>query len=252
MQASRHGPGGGSGKKVSVMLVAKGLVRSFGRTRAVNRVDISVDTGEVVGLLGPNGAGKSTVFGMLAGLIRPDEGEVWLGPKNVTGWPLHRRVRAGLGFLPQEPSVFPKLSVEEHLKMVTSRSPADAPGVEELLEQAELIHLRTRRAGRLSGGERRRLEIARCLAMRPSIVMMDEPFAGVDPIHVQRLQAEIRRLASNNIGVLLTDHAAWETLSSCDRVVLLDTGTVQISGTPETVKKDPNAVDRYLGTQFGK
>jgi len=235
---------------VSTVLEGRGLKRSYGRVTAVAGVDISVSAGEVMGLIGPNGAGKSTVFELLVGLERPDEGTVFLGGREVTGWPLHRRARAGLGYLAQHPSLFPRLTVHDNLAVAlraVGRSPEDAG---ELLAGAGLAHLGEQRAGTLSGGERRRVEIARCLALRPRVVLLDEPYSGVDPAHVSALRAGIRDLAGQGVGVLVTDHAAQVVLSTCDRAALLDAGVVLATGSPHELAADPGARQRYLGQEF--
>ncbi len=230
-------------------LVAIGLTRSFGGRRVVDGVDLAVGPGEVVGLLGPNGAGKTTSFKMIAGLERADAGTVALDGGRLDGLPLWRRVRAGLGYLPQEPTIFRKLTVRDNLAVAPGAG-RDRAHLDALLERAGLSALGDQPAGRLSGGERRRLEIARCLAARPRVLMLDEPFAGVDPVAVAALQARIRGLAAEGLGLLVTDHAVRETLGICDRAVILDQGRVMAEGSPAQVAADPHVRARYLGEGF--
>ncbi len=232
------------------VLRGEALRRSFGAVRAADGVDIDVGAGEVVGLLGPNGAGKSTVFQMLAGLQTPDSGRVWLGDSDVTGWPLHRRARAGLAWLPQHPSLLPRLSAADNVAVALHNLGRDPAMAREMLEAAGLGELCDRPAGVLSGGERRRVEIVRALALQPRVMLLDEPFAGVDPGHVARVRTRIRELATAGIGVLLTDHAVRDAMPTCDRVLLLDTGVVQVRGTPAQVAQNSRARDRYLGSDF--
>ena len=216
----------------------------------MNGVDLNVESGEVVGLLGPNGAGKSTTFRLLAGLERLDAGRVEIGGVDVSRWPLHRRTRAGLAYLPQNPSVIPGLTARDNIVMTLmgmGRSPSLA---DPLLVDAGLGDLAHRAAATLSGGERRRLEIVRCLAVNPKVVLLDEPFAGVDPAHVRALQSAIRELAKRGLGVLLTDHAVLEAMRTIDRAYLIDQGVVQVSGVPGEVAADPRARERYLGVDF--
>lgn len=231
------------------LLVAEGLGKRYGRVRALQDFGLEVAAGEVVGLLGPNGAGKSTAFRILAGLERSDTGRVQLNGRAVERWPLHRRARLGLGFLPQHPSVLPRLTARENLviaiRRVAAREIADSLLAElGLTAQAETL------AGKLSGGERRRLEVARCLALEPAVMLLDEPFAGVDPAHVEDLATRIRALAHRGVGIVLTDHAVREAMSICDRVVILDGGIIQIEGLPEVVAADERTRARYLGTNF--
>ena len=229
--------------------MARGLGRAFGGRRVLDGLDLDVAPGEVVGLLGPNGAGKSTAFKLIAGLERAEQGSVTLDGARLDGLPLWRRVRLGLGYLAQEPSVFRGLSVEENLRVPLERLGA-AGDVDRLLAEAGLEHLRSSVAGALSGGERRRLEIARCLASRPRILLLDEPFSGVDPVAVADLQRRIRALAQRGIGVLLTDHAVREALGICDRAIVLDGGRPMVRGSPAEVAADPYARARYLGEGF--
>jgi len=232
------------------MLDARGLTRRFGAVTALSGVDLQVEAGQVTGLMGPNGAGKTTAFRLLAGLDRPDAGTVLLGGVDVSSWPLHRRARAGLGYLPQGPSLLSTLSAADNVAVAlraVGRKSTEATGI---LAAAGLAALARRPAGALSGGERRRVEIARCLAGRPRVVLLDEPFAGVDPAHVRELRRVIRAMAEDGIAVLLTDHAVRDALPTCDAVVLLDHGSVQIAGTPAQIAADGRARDRYLGHDF--
>ena len=231
-------------------LSATGIERTFVGRRVVDQVSLEVRPGEVVGLLGPNGAGKTTCFRIIAGLDRADRGQVRLDGAPLDGLPLWRRVRLGLGYLAQEPSLFRALTVRENLRVPLDARGAPDSEADALLDDAGLRALAHAPAGTLSGGERRRLEIARCLASRPRVLLLDEPFAGVDPVAVADLQRRIRGLASRGIGVLLTDHAVREALDICDRVVLLDAGRVMVAGTPAEVAADPHARARYLGESF--
>ena len=228
------------------LLEARGLTRALGGRNVVEGVDLPVADGEVVGLLGPNGAGKTTTFRLLTGLLRPDAGEVRLRCEPLAG-PLHRRVRAGLGYLPQHPTLFRGLSVRQHLHVPLEARGAPRSEAERLLEEAGLTALAEQRAEALSGGERRRLEIARCLAGAPAVLLLDEPFAGVDPVSVDGLAQRFRGLADGGLGVLLTDHAVREALGACDRVVLLVDGQVVREGAPDEVTTDPQARSRWLG-----
>lgn len=208
-------------------------------------LDLQVYAGEVLGLLGPNGAGKSTTFSILAGRLQPDSGTVYMGADCLDGLPLWRRVRAGLGYLSQEPSVIRAMTVADNIGLVGS-----GVNVAAALEAAGLTDLADAPASTLSGGERRRLEIARSLATAPDVLLMDEPFSGVDPVGVDGLKQTIRQLASRQMGVLLTDHAVRAALEVCDRVILLDQGQVMKAGTPSEVAADPHVQSRYLGTEF--
>ncbi len=227
-------------------LTAERLVRNYGGA-GVGGVDLAVHRGEVLGVLGPNGAGKSTLFRLLAGAEAPDSGRVTLGGVDVTGWPLHRRARAGLAWLPQGSSVLPRLTVRDNLGIALS-AVGRVGELDERLAAADLASLSERRAGDLSGGERRRLELARALALSPQVVLLDEPFAGVDPRHVADLSRRIGALAAEGLAVILTDHAVREALAVCHRAILLDGGVVQVAGTASAVASDPRARARYLGT----
>jgi lipopolysaccharide export system ATP-binding protein len=234
----------------AVGLQAEGLSHSFGGRRVVAGVSLTVAPGRIVGLLGPNGAGKTTTFRMIAGLIPGGEGTVSLSGRRLDGLPLWRRVRLGLGYLPQKPTGFRNLSVADNLRIPLSASGGGEAELSELLEKVGLSHLRDAPAGTLSGGERRRMEIVRCLAAKPSVVLLDEPFAGVDPVALSDIQARIRDLAEAGIGVLITDHAVQQTLRSCDEVIILDAGAIIATGSPAEVAADPTVRSRYLGENF--
>ncbi len=234
------------------VLEAVDLQKTYGRRRVVDGVNLNVGPAEVVGLLGPNGAGKSTSFRMICGLVEPDRGRVYLDGHDVTEWPMFRRARdAHMGYLPQEPSVFKKLTVEQNISSLLELLGFDRATrrrrTDELLKEFNITHLRKSRAAGLSGGERRRLEIARCLVSNPKIMMLDEPFAGIDPITVQSIQGVIEQLRENGISVLITDHAAREILNTVDRCYVIYQGQVLIDGTPEEVKQHPKVREEYLG-----
>ncbi len=234
------------------VLEVTGLEKTYGRRKVVNGVSMNVGEAEIVGLLGPNGAGKSTSFKMTCGIVKPDRGRVLLGGIDVTNWPLFRRAGEGrMGYLAQESSVFRKLSVEQNILSVfemlgVSRRERKAR-TNELLQEFEITHIRRSKAGKLSGGERRRLEIARCLVSDPEIIMLDEPFAGIDPITVQNIQEIIKRLRDRGIAILITDHAAREILQTVDRCYVISKGSVLCEGSPESVKQHPEVRREYLG-----
>ncbi|MCG8651975.1 MAG: LPS export ABC transporter ATP-binding protein [Pirellulales bacterium] len=239
------------------VLQAIDLQKTYGRRRVVDGVNLQVGPAEIVGLLGPNGAGKSTSFRMICGMIEPDRGRVFLEGQDVTSWPMFRRARDGhMGYLPQEPSVFKKLTVEQNISALLELLGADRESrkrrTQELLEEFNITHIRKSRAGGLSGGERRRLEIARCLVSDPKIVMLDEPFAGIDPVTVQSIQGVIAQLRESGISVLITDHAAREILDTVDRCYVIYQGQVLIDGTPEEVKQHPKVREEYLGDMDGQ
>ena len=234
------------------ILAAKGLVKTYSRRRVVDGVSLEVRAGEIIGLLGPNGAGKSTSFKMMCGLVTPDRGSVFLQGVNVTKWPLHRRSReGGMAYLPQQSSVFSKLSVQDNLKgmmqLLGFSRKQQKLRTEELLEQFKIGHIRKSKAGKLSGGEMRRLEIARCLVGNPQIIMLDEPFAGIDPVTVQGVQVVIRELAEAGIAVLITDHAAREILQITDRTYVVSQGRILCSGTADQIVAHPEVRQKYLG-----
>lgn len=230
-------------------LVVRGLRKRLGGRLVVDEVSFEVPAGRVVGLLGPNGAGKTTTFRLIVGLIAQDAGEILLDGEALTG-PLHERVRRGLGYLPQGSALFSGLTVREQLLIPLEARGAPAAEADQLLADAGLTGLAQAAAAGLSGGERRRLAIARCLATRPRALLLDEPFAGVDPVATQALVARFRGLAAQGLAVLLTDHAAREALRACDEVVLLDQGRVVTRGAVEEVAADPRARARWLGEDF--
>ena len=236
-------------------LTVEGLVKRYHRRTVVDGVSLHVDEGEVVGLLGPNGAGKTTCFYMIMGLIPCDAGRVLLGGRDLTTAPMHRRARHGLGYLAPEPSVFRRLSVADNILAVLeirgrlSRRERQAR-CQALLEEFGIAHLAEAQAISLSGGERRRLEIARALAGEPRIILLDEPFAGVDPISVAEIQQIVRRLAERRIAILVTDHNVRETLGICGRAYIVSEGAVLAQGTPEAILAHPDVRSQYLGEQF--
>lgn len=230
----------------------RGLEKVYGRRKVVGGVSLRVAEAEIVGLLGPNGAGKSTSFRMACGIVKPDRGQVFLGGQEVTDWPMYRRAREGrMGYLAQESSVFRKLTVEQNilavLELLGMPYRERRLRTQQLLEEFDITHIRKSRASRLSGGERRRLEIARCLVSDPQIIMLDEPFAGIDPVTVQSIQQVIERLRQRGISILITDHAAREILDTVDRCYVINKGTVLCEGPPEAVKQHPEVRKEYLG-----
>ena len=236
-------------------MIAKGLHKKYGSRMVVNNVDISVDRNEVVGLLGPNGAGKTTTFYMITGMIKPTRGDIFLDDTNITLDPMYKRARKGIGYLAQEPSIFSKLTVENNLKLVLEMrkdlSKQDQQDkLDSLLNDFSVSHLKHSKGGTLSGGERRRVEIARSLCMDPDFILLDEPFAGVDPIAVEEIQSIVNSLKQRNIGVLITDHNVRETLSITDRSYLLFNGKILKSGTSEFLANDEEARRLYLGEKF--
>ncbi|TWT82070.1 Lipopolysaccharide export system ATP-binding protein LptB [Planctomycetes bacterium CA13] len=242
--------------ETQTILQAIDLQKTYGRRRVVDGVNLHVNEAEIVGLLGPNGAGKSTCFRMICGMIQPDRGRVYVEGQDVTDWPMFRRARDGhMGYLPQEPSVFKKLTVEQNisalLELLGMGRKERKVRTEQLLEEFNITHIRKSKAAGLSGGERRRLEIARCLVSNPRIVMLDEPFAGIDPITVQSIQGVIKQLRDSGISVLITDHAAREILGTVDRCYVIYQGQVLIDGSPEEVKEHPKVREEYLGDLDG-
>jgi lipopolysaccharide export system ATP-binding protein len=241
-------------KKIKGSLIVKNLVKSFQSRTVVNGVSLEVHPGEVVGLLGPNGAGKTTAFYMIIGLIQPDGGEVLFGDEEITFLPMHERAAKGVGYLAQEPSIFRELSVAENILMILEMRIAEKverlKKLEQLLAELSLSHLRNKRAETLSGGERRRLEIARALACEPKCLLLDEPFANVDPIAVADVRLLIRQLSQRGIGVLITDHNAREIFSVVDRSYLVASGKVLLSGTVEELIKSEEARKIYFGQEF--
>lgn len=233
-----------------------GLEKTYGRRKVVSGVSMRVGEAEIVGLLGPNGAGKSTSFRMTCGLVMPDRGQVFLGGEEVTFWPMFRRARdGGMGYLAQESSVFRKLTVEQNisamLELLGVGWTERRKRTNDLLEQFKITHIRRSRAAKLSGGERRRLEIARCLVSNPRIIMLDEPFAGIDPVTVQSIQQTIFDLRETGISILITDHAALEILAAVDRCYVINKGSVLCEGTPDQVKQHPKVRKQYLGNIQG-
>jgi lipopolysaccharide export system ATP-binding protein len=234
------------------VLDVQGLEKTYGRRKVVKGVSLQVEESEIVGLLGPNGAGKSTSFKMTCGIVRPDRGKVILDGTDVTDWPLHRRAKeGGMGYLAQESSVFRKLSVEQNIMCVFEllgvKYRERKQRTQALLEDFEITHIRRSKAGRLSGGERRRLEIARCLVSDPKIIMLDEPFAGIDPVTVQNIQEIISKLRDRGIAILITDHAAREILQTVDRCYVISKGEVLTHGHPDEVRRHPEVRREYLG-----
>jgi lipopolysaccharide export system ATP-binding protein len=232
-------------------LEAQHLVKSYKNRRVVNDVSVHLAQGEIVGLLGPNGAGKTTSFYMITGLIRPDQGRILLDEHEITTEPMYRRARAGIGYLAQEPSVFRKLSVEENVLAILETLPIDAGErqrrLERLLDELAIKHLRRQKAYQLSGGERRRLEITRALVTEPKFLLLDEPFAGVDPIAVHDIQTIVAGLRHRGIGVLITDHNVEQTLDIVDRAYIMFEGQVQVGGTVRELVLDDRVADLYLG-----
>lgn len=230
------------------------LVKAFGERRVVNDVSINVEQGTVVGLLGPNGAGKTTTFYMIVGIEKPDSGEVLIDGREITHMPMHERALAGIGYLPQEASIFRKLTVEDNIMAILEATELSADKRKEkmnsLIAEFHVEHIRKRKGSELSGGERRRVEIARALATDPSFILLDEPFAGIDPIAVADIQAMIAHLAQRGIGVLITDHNVRETLSIVDKAYILNNGEILISGDSNAIANDEQARKFYLGEKF--
>ena len=239
---------------MSITIYTTELVKRYRQRTVVNHVSIEVKQGEIVGLLGPNGAGKTTTFYMTVGLIKPDQGEVFLNDLNITKLPMYKRAKMGIGYLPQESSIFRKLSVEENimavLEMTKLSKQEQRKKTESLLDEFRLQHVRKSPGDVLSGGERRRTEIARALAVDPKFILLDEPFAGIDPIAVEDIQAIVAKLKFKNIGILITDHNVTETLSICDRAYLLIEGKIFKHGTAEELAVDEQVKMLYLGRNF--
>lgn len=236
------------------VLRAQNLVKKYGDFYAVNDIDLNLNKGEVVGLLGPNGAGKTTTFYMITGMIRPSSGKIIFGDEDITKFPMYKRARMGIGYLAQEPSIFGKLSVEDNLKIVLEtiipNKEEQNQLIDKLLNEFNISHIRNNIGAGLSGGERRRVEICRTLALKPDFVLLDEPFAGVDPIAVEDIQQMIISLKQQNIGVLITDHNVRETLSITDRSYLLYGGKILKSGDAQTLANDEEVRRIYLGKNF--
>ncbi len=237
-----------------MILRTEHLVKKYGKRTVVNDVSIHLEQGEIVGLLGPNGAGKTTTFYMTTGLITANNGKIFLDDEDITTFPMYKRAQRGIGYLPQEASVFRKMSVEDNiravLEMTNFSKEYQKQKLEQLIKEFNLAHVRKNLGDRLSGGERRRTEIARCLAIEPRFVMLDEPFAGVDPIAVQEIQDVVWRLKDKNIGILITDHNVDETLMITDRAYLLFEGKILFHGTPEELAANPIVRKNYLGRDF--
>ena len=237
-----------------MVLRTENLVKRYGKRTVVNNVSFDVKQGEIVGLLGPNGAGKTTSFYMTTGLVVPNDGKIFLNDTEITDFPVYKRARIGVGYLAQEASVFRKMSVEDNiasvLELTNKPKEYQREKLESLIEEFRLQKVRKNLGDRLSGGERRRTEIARCLAIDPKFIMLDEPFAGVDPIAVEDIQYIVWKLKDKNIGILITDHNVQETLSITDRAYLLFEGRVLFEGTPEVLAENPVVREKYLGRDF--
>lgn len=238
----------------NMVLRTEDLVKKYRQRTVVNHVSIDVTQGEIVGLLGPNGAGKTTTFYMTTGLITPNQGHIYLNDLDITDYPVYKRAQIGIGYLAQEASVFRKLSVEDNIRCVLEMTPTtkeyQRDKLESLIAEFRLQKVRKNLGDQLSGGERRRTEIARCLAISPKFIMLDEPFAGVDPIAVEDIQSIVYKLKEKNIGILITDHNAPETLSITDRAYLLFEGKILFQGTSEELAENPIVREKYLGRNF--
>jgi len=239
---------------IPALLATEHLVKEYRKRRVVNGVSIQVQPGEVVGLLGPNGAGKTTTFNMVVGVVKPDEGSVHFQGREVTSWPMHKRARLGMGYLTQEPSVFRKLTVEQNILAILETCRINSAErklrLKYLLDELDLTPLAKNKAYTLSGGEKRRLEITRALVTSPRLLLLDEPFAGIDPIAVYEVQKIVRRLRDRGLGILITDHNARETLKLVDRAYILVRGEVMCEGDSEFLANDPKAREIYLGPDF--
>jgi len=237
-----------------VKIRAEKLVKEYGGRRVVNEVSLEVEQGTIVGLLGPNGAGKTTAFNMIVGLEHPDTGHVYLDNEDVTDLPMYKRALKGIGYLPQEASIFRKLTVEENIMAILEQIESDhakrQQKMEDLIQEFHIDHIRKSKGSALSGGERRRVEIARALATDPGFILLDEPFAGIDPIAVADIQVMVAHLAKRGIGVLITDHNVRETLSIVNRAYILSAGKILVEGTSQQVAEDPVARKFYLGDNF--
>ena len=235
-------------------LSCESLAKVYRSRRVVDGVALHVQTGEVVGLLGPNGAGKTTTFYMLVGFIKPDRGRVFLDEEEITRLPMYKRARRGIGYLPQEASIFRRMTVEENVLAILETMPLSKKErharCDQLLDELGVTHIRKSRGYQLSGGERRRVEIARALTTEPSFILLDEPFAGIDPIAVQDIQTIVRGLKDRGLGVLITDHNVHETLSITDRAYILHEGRIAVAGSPEEIVADADARRIYLGDSF--
>lgn len=236
------------------VLATKDVVKVYSKRRVVDEVSIEVNAGEIVGLLGPNGAGKTTTFYMIVGMIRPNRGRVFIGDQDITKMPMYKRARMGIGYLPQEPSIFRGLTVEQNLMAIIQTTPTRkedrAEMVDRLLEELDITQIRRSMGYQLSGGERRRVEITRSLVTSPKFMLLDEPFAGIDPIAVQDLQAIVKKLKSNGLGILITDHNVRDTLSITDRAYIMYEGSIKRLGTADELASDPEVREIYLGESF--
>ena len=241
-------------QNTGLVLRTEGLVKTYGKRTVVNHVSFDVKQGEIVGLLGPNGAGKTTSFYMTTGLVVPNEGRIFLGDLEITKFPMYMRARAGIGYLPQEASIFRKMTVEENILAILEANnvpeKARYEKMNALVEEFHIDHIRKNKGTELSGGERRRVEIARALATDPAFILLDEPFAGIDPIAVADIQNMIAHLAQRGIGILITDHNVRETLSIVDKAYILANGEILLHGDSETIANDPVARKYYLGENF--
>lgn len=235
-------------------MTARGLVKEYSGRRVVDNVSLRIESGSVVGLLGPNGAGKTTTFYMITGLVKPDLGEVYLDGQDISDLPVYLRARLGISYLPQETSVFRKLTVAENIMAILETVESDKnrrkDRLEQLLSELDITRLRDQKAESLSGGQKRRLEITRALVINPSFMLLDEPFAGLDPIVVLEIQKIIAKLKERGIGVIITDHNTRETLGVCDTIYLLDKGKILEQGAPEQIASSEKAKEVYLGKQF--
>ena len=237
------------------MIETKSLIKIYGGRKVVNDVSINVNRGEIVGLLGPNGAGKTTTFYQVVGLIKPLSGQIFLDHQDITRLPMHKRARLGIGYLPQEPSIFKKLTVEENLLILWELlniipKSEYAARIDQLLGEMHISHLRQSKGFQLSGGEKRRVEIVRALALNPSFILLDEPFAGIDPIAVNDIQNIIRQLKQKGLGILITDHNVRETLAIVDRAYIIHNGQILLSGNSDEIVNNPQARQFYLGETF--
>ena len=235
-------------------IIAQDLCKSYKKRRVVNKISLEVHKGEIVGLLGPNGAGKTTTFYMITGIVKPESGKVFFNEQDITDYPMHKRANMGIGYLAQEPSIFRDLSVEDNilaiLEMRKIKKEERIKIKDDLLEEFKLTHVEKSMGYSLSGGERRRVEIARTIANNPDFILLDEPFAGVDPIAVEDIQEIIRYLKKRGLGILITDHSVRETLGITDRAYVMAQGELQISGSPEEIANDERAKKIYLGEGF--
>jgi lipopolysaccharide export system ATP-binding protein len=235
-------------------LLAKGLTKIYNKRKVVNNIDLLISPGEVVGLLGPNGAGKTTTFYMIVGLIKPDDGEIFLDGEDIGRYPMYKRARRGLNYLPQEPSIFRKLTVEENilaiLETLDLKDDERKEKLKELLGELDLTGLAKNHAYSLSGGERRRVEITRALVTSPKYILLDEPFAGIDPLAVADIQKIIAKLKAKGIGIIISDHNVRETLSCCDRAYIVNEGAILVEGDPETIAASELARKFYFGEDF--